>query len=149
MDQTETKTIKPILEQIIALMNIGDFRVEWNEELRRLSVFIDNEYFIKDQLPPLVENLNHLGQLIAKKIGVSLGCVDVNNYRLERERIITDLARAAARKAIMTKNEVSLPIMNSYERRLIHMELAMHPDIRTESDGEGRSRHVKIKPILE
>lgn len=149
MNQTEIKTIKQIFEQIITLMNIGDFQVEWNEESRRLSVFIANEHFIKSYLPYLVDNFNHFGQLIAKRLDISLGCVDVNNYRLERERIITDLARAAARKAVMTKSEISLPIMNSYERRLIHMELAIRPDIRTESEGEGRSRHVKIKPILE
>jgi len=149
MNQTESKTLKPIFEQIIALMNIGNFRIEWNEESRRLSVFIENEHLIQNYLPQVVDNFNQLGQLIAKRIGVDLGCIDVNNYRLERERIITDLARAAARKAIMTKGEVALPTMNSYERRLIHMELALHPDIRTESEGEGHSRHVKIKPILE
>ena len=37
--------------------------------------------------------------------------------------------------------------MNAYERRLIHVEIANHPDLKTESIGEGRERRVVIKPI--
>ena len=37
--------------------------------------------------------------------------------------------------------------MNAYERRLVHVELAVHPDVRTESEGDGRERCVVIKPI--
>ena len=37
--------------------------------------------------------------------------------------------------------------MNSYERRLVHVELAIHPDVTTESIGAGKNRYVIIKPI--
>jgi len=37
--------------------------------------------------------------------------------------------------------------MNSYERRLVHMEIASNPDLKTESVGIGKTRHVVIKPI--
>ena len=37
--------------------------------------------------------------------------------------------------------------MNSYERRLVHTALAIHPDVTTESVGEGKERYVVIKPI--
>ena len=73
--------------------------------------------------------------------------VDINNYQAERERIIQELAKAAARKVIATKIELPLPAMNAYERRLIHTELATHPDIKTESDGVGRERHVVVKLV--
>ena len=75
--------------------------------------------------------------------------IDVNNYRLKREQLIIELARAAVRKAIATKQDVSLPLMNAYERRLIHLELAGRPDAVTESSGEGRDRYVVIKPIID
>ena len=73
--------------------------------------------------------------------------VDINNYRRERENLILELARAAARKAVVTKGEIPLPVMNSYERRLIHLELSSHPDVKTESVGEGKERYIIIKPI--
>ncbi|MBI2506918.1 MAG: hypothetical protein HYW00_02165, partial [Candidatus Colwellbacteria bacterium] len=36
--------------------------------------------------------------------------------------------------------------MNAYERRLVHTELAMRPDVTTESVGT-ISRYVVVKPI--
>ena len=72
--------------------------------------------------------------------------MDVNNYRRERERLIIELAQAAARKALASKSSVDLPVLNAYERRLVHVELATRPDIKTESVGEGKDRHVVVKP---
>ncbi|MST04322.1 MAG: hypothetical protein EXS49_02020, partial [Candidatus Pacebacteria bacterium] len=45
------------------------------------------------------------------------------------------------------KSEVRLPAMNAYERRIVHTELAVRPDVKTESSGEGRERCVVIRPI--
>ena len=96
----------------------------------------------------MVINLDYLVKLMANKIGeASPFFVDINNYRRERENLILELARAAARKVIATKQEISLPAMNAYERRLVHLELVSRPDVKTESVGEGKSRYVVIKPI--
>jgi len=73
--------------------------------------------------------------------------LDVNNYRRQREDLIVELAKAAARKVAATQTEISLPPMNAYERRLIHAELAERPDLKTESKGEGKERAVVIKPL--
>ena len=80
-------------------------------------------------------------------MGIEPVVVDVNNYRRERERLIIELAKAAARRAIATKESVNLPAMNAYERRLIHAELSMRPDVATESVGEGKDRFVVVKAI--
>jgi predicted RNA-binding protein Jag len=37
--------------------------------------------------------------------------------------------------------------MSAYERRVIHAELALRPDINTESEGEPPSRCVVVKPL--
>ncbi|MEK7463381.1 MAG: R3H domain-containing nucleic acid-binding protein, partial [Patescibacteria group bacterium] len=73
--------------------------------------------------------------------------LDMNNYRREREHLISELAKAAARKVLMNKQEVQLPAMNAYERRIVHMELASRPDVKTESSGLGPERHIIVKPI--
>ena len=71
--------------------------------------------------------------------------VDINNYLANREQLILELAKAAARKVNTAKQSVNLPPMNAYERRLVHLELAMRPDVQTESEGEGLSRHVVVR----
>ena len=71
--------------------------------------------------------------------------VDVNYYRRERERLIVELARAAARKAVATKTQIELPPMNGYERRLVHVEITTHQELKTESVGLGKDRHIIIR----
>jgi spoIIIJ-associated protein len=88
-----------------------------------------------------------LFQLAGKKHDAPRIFFDINNYRKDREKLITELARGAARKVAATKEHLELPSMNSYERRIVHVELAAHPDVRTESQGLGKERKVIIKPV--
>jgi predicted RNA-binding protein Jag len=137
-----------LLKNILSGAGLTDYSIDVDSEHHHATVFIhDSPAFIKENLPALVECLNHIVQLIARKHDTQPIFVDINNYRKERERLIVELARATARKAVATKAEVPLPVMNSYERRLAHMELAAHPDVRTESFGKGHGRYVVVKPI--
>ncbi|MBI1974782.1 MAG: hypothetical protein HYS57_00290 [Parcubacteria group bacterium] len=83
-------------------------------------------------------------RLVAKPTHVTL---DINNYRFQREETLREMAKKAARKAVLSKKSVELPAMTSYERRVVHMELALRPDVTTESEGEGPERKVVVKPI--
>ncbi len=143
MDQWED-----IAKKITGFMGFEDYRVEAKPEEKRVAVFIyDGGNFLKENLPSVVESVNHIFQMIAKKNGAEIVFLDVNNYREERKTLIAELARAAAKKAIATKGDVSLPAMNSYERRLVHVALAIHPEVTTESTGDGKERYVIIRPI--
>lgn len=144
------KNLEVFVKKLIELMGFDDYTVEIDEEHRHGKIFIhSNLGLVKENLPVILDSINHLTQLITKKENQAPAFFDVNNYRREREGIIIELARAAARKAIATKEEISLPAMNSYERRIIHVELASRPDVSTESVGAGRSRYVVIRPIGE
>ena len=44
------------------------------------------------------------------------------------------------------EESVTLPLMSSYERRIIHMTLADFNGVETESVGEANSRRIIIKP---
>ena len=145
MDQWEA-TIKKVVE----LIGFRDFRVEVKPERKRASVYIyDNPILVKENLLTLVDSLNHLLRMVAKKQNQQPMFVDINNYRQERENLIAELARAAAKKVLQTKEHIQLPAMNSYERRIVHVELAIHPEVTTESIGAGKDRYVVIKPVAE
>ncbi|MBN2197868.1 hypothetical protein JW698_01570 [Candidatus Wolfebacteria bacterium] len=137
------------LKKLIELMGFDDFSVNYDEENSRFSIFINEGESFKKILPNFVVNLNYLVRLMIGKNEESLKTVfiDINNYRKERESLILELAKAAARKSSTTKEEVPLPAMNAYERRLVHMELSSHPDVKTESVGERRERYIIVKPI--
>ncbi len=138
--------LKQKLEEIFGASGI-DFSVDIDSEARRVSIFIRDEALVKDFLPKLVSDLEHIVKVIARKMQIERINVDVNNYKKDRERLIGELAKAAARKVLSEKKDIELPAMNAYERRIVHVELATRPDVKTESVGEGTERHIVVKPL--
>src|SRR3989338_7508857 len=57
-------------------------------------------------------------------------------------------ALEVANRVKVSKKAEALDPMSSYERRLIHVELASHPDLETESIGEEPERRVVIRPLI-
>lgn len=139
--------LQSTIKQLIELMGFSDFSVNYDPEAGRFSIFLNEGEGFKRFLPYFVADFDYVIKLISKKHNLESAIIDINNYRREREDLILEIARASARKAIASKEEILLPPMNAYERRLVHLELAGRPDIRTESAGQGRERYVVIKPI--
>ena len=141
--------IQQTLQKLLEIAGLNEPAVDSDLEGRRLTVFINEGQWLHDWLPRLVGDLGHIARTIGRKVGVDgMVYTDVNNYRKDRERLIVELAKAAARKVLLTKNDVTLPAMNAYERRLVHTELAIRPDVKTESVGEKKERCVVVKPLL-
>ena len=140
MEQLKTK-----IEQLLEKAGFS-FLVETDEVETRVRISIHNDA-VRDFFPRVVVDFEQVVKAIARRLGIDRVAVDVNNYKQERERIIVELARAAARKALFEKHDVELPVMNAYERRLVHVELATRPDVKTESLGEGIQRHIVVRPI--
>lgn len=74
--------------------------------------------------------------------------VDINDYKKKKTEYLKEVALTAADEVAITKREKELPSMSSYERRVVHTELASRADILTESIGEEPERRVKIKPRI-
>ena len=138
---------KTKIKTILDLLGLKEPSIDFNEENHKIIVFVNEGEWIKKLLPSFVSDIERVANLIGKKQNISPIFVDINNYRKERENLIVELAKAAARKATASKAEVKLPAMNSYERRLVHTELSTRPDVKSESIGEGKDRSVVVKPI--
>jgi len=72
--------------------------------------------------------------------------VDIGDYRLRRQEALNNLALSAAEKVVTTGEPFGLPPMSAYERRLVHIALADHPEVETVSEGEGFQRRVVVQP---
>ena len=71
--------------------------------------------------------------------------IDVNDYHeAELERVRAS-ARMLAQRARLFKHDVELPPQSPYERLVVHELFAEDPEIKTESAGEGKFRHVVLK----
>jgi len=71
--------------------------------------------------------------------------VDVNDYRTKQIKDLQTKALMMAERARSFQYDVELSPMSSYERLIIHTTLQDAPNVKTESQGEGRSRRVVIK----
>jgi spoIIIJ-associated protein len=69
---------------------------------------------------------------------------DANGYRQSRLSELELMAQKAAEKVKATRVPFVFDPMNAQDRRIIHMAIVDFPGIRTESEGEGQMRRVKI-----
>lgn len=140
------------------------------EVLRRLGVkYEEIVVFTETSIPKFVIKSSESGMLIGTK-GENLGAlnhllkrlvskgsaenseavkffVDVNDYQ---ERLLEDLKtkiKIMSERAKSFKIDVELEPMSSYERMHVHSILEGTPNIKTESVGAGRERHVVIRYI--
>ena len=74
---------------------------------------------------------------------ISFDCQNRRSLRLEELRIAAGVAAEKVRK---TGTPYHFTPMSSRERRILHLALRDHADLRTESDGEGMQRKVVVYP---
>ena len=72
--------------------------------------------------------------------------IDVEGYKQRRSEALQALAVRMAEQVRVRGVPFTLEPMPAYERRIIHLALADHPDVITESTGEGDARKVVILP---
>ena len=95
-----------------------------------------------------VAALQYIARLIiSKEIGEGVNIVvDVEGHRRRREEQLRRMARKMAEQVVQRQRTMALEPMSASERRIIHLELRDHPDVFTESVGEGDRRKVTIIP---
>ena len=72
--------------------------------------------------------------------------IDVDGYKERRYKALRSLALRIAEQVKVKRAPFTLEPMSAYERRIIHLTLADHPDVATESTGVGEARKVVILP---
>jgi spoIIIJ-associated protein len=89
-------------------------------------------------------------RMLAKKLGESVRIViDINGVQQYKDEQLKNRASLMSDRAKFFKMDVELEPMSSYDRMVIHSCLENVPNIKTESVGEGKSRHLVIKYIPE
>lgn len=73
--------------------------------------------------------------------------IDINGFQKKRIDTIKTTAHMMAERARFFKSSVSLEPMSPYDRLIVHEHLANVKDVKTESEGVGRDRHVVIRYV--
>jgi spoIIIJ-associated protein len=93
-------------------------------------------------------SLQYIVRLImVHKMQVQMPIVlDVEGYKQRRCEGLRILATRLAEQVKTRKEPFTMEPMTAFERRVIHITLAGHPDVTTESTGVGEARKVVITP---
>ncbi len=123
---------------------------EVGEEVRKRYLHLDIE---GTDLGPLIgrrgETLDNLQYLLRLMINQKIHkwkniIIDVEHYKERRLNQLRQLADRMADQVARTGRAISLEPMPANERRIVHMVLRDHPNVYTESYGEGPRRKVHI-----
>jgi spoIIIJ-associated protein len=72
--------------------------------------------------------------------------VDCQNFRRGKDLELQQMAKFLIDKVKSTKTPQELGPLNSYARRVVHMEVALDPEVTSESQGDGQMKTVIIAP---
>jgi spoIIIJ-associated protein len=152
------QAVKGVLEKLLELMDVPG------------TVVLSDEFTTDDDegnLASLGVNIegDDLGILIGRR-GLTMGSlqqmvrvimshqaqvkipivVDVEGYKQRRCEGLRALAERLAGQVKVRRVPFTMEPMSAFERRVIHLTLADHPDVTTESIGVGEGRKVVISP---
>ena len=73
--------------------------------------------------------------------------VDIADYKKNRQDRLAVKVEEWIKKVVDSKQDMSLKPMNAADRRIVHKVAGEDSRVSTESDGEGRDRHVVISYV--
>lgn len=122
--------------------------IERKEELISINITTNNaQTLIGRQGLVLADIQLLLRKIIKKKTGEDLYIsVDIDSYKKKKEKYLKDLAWNIADEVLKTGQEKEIPLVSSFDRRIVHIELQQRNDVLTESIGDGEERRIIVKP---
>ncbi len=136
MELLKVEKITKIFVGLIALKDV-DFSIKKGELVGLIG--------------PNGEHLRALNAIARRLVEKSHGeeaasfLIDVNNYHEDQMERVRENARLLAQRARLFKHDVEMGPMSAYERLVVHELFAEDPEIKTESQGEGKFRHIVLK----
>lgn len=165
-DPTEQEPAETADERMHNLEEEGDIAADYLEELLDIAdldgdidIDVDGdrasvEIAGSDQLArlnrPKGELLDAMQELARLAVQTRTGnrsrlMLDIGGFRAEHKDGLEELATKAVAEARAEGQPVPLRPMNPFERKVVH-DVAKREGLRSESDGDGKDRHVVIYP---
>lgn len=145
----DQKIVKEESEVLLKQLGIeGDCEVLLNEEGAEVIFNTSDTGIVIGYHGETLEALQLiLSLLVSKKIGRFIRVsVDIGDYKKNRADFLQNLTLQTKARVLQENQELSLPNLKSWERRIVHMFLQDDEEVTSESIGEGRERVLVIKP---
>lgn len=137
------------LEELLDIYDLdGDIEIDVRQGRAYLEVSAGDDSNLKlISAPETVEALQELTRLAVqvKTNSFSRLILDVGGSRQTRVNDLTRIVNKLVAKVKDTGEAVPMKPMSSYERKIVH-DLVSEAGLISESEGEGKERHIVIKP---
>ncbi|ATG50572.1 RNA-binding protein [Brachybacterium vulturis] len=137
------------LEELLDITDLdGDMDIDVDGD--RASVEIRGADRLARLNRPKGELLDALQELARLAVQTRTGqrsrlMLDIGGFRAEHKNSLEELAATAIAEAKESGGPVPMRAMNPFERKVVH-DVAKREGLRSESDGDGKNRHVVIYP---
>ena len=137
------------LEELLDIYDLdGDIEIDVRQGRAYLEVTASGDSNLKlISDPETVEALQELTRLAVqvKTNSFSRLILDVGGSRQTRVNDLTRIVNKLVAKVKDTGEAIPMKPMSSYERKIVH-DLVSEAGLTSESEGEGKERHIVIKP---
>lgn len=149
MDKKEKEIIENAVSEFLKLVEIdGTFKVVGDDEGINIILDTKDSGLVIGYHGDTLESLQLITSLwIAKSLGRFIRIsIEVGDYKKKRTEWLKNLALTTREKVIAQNQEIALPELKSWERRVIHLLLKDDERVISESQGEDRDRVLVISP---
>lgn len=141
---------KTILEEILRYVKLPVvIDGEPREDHIYLNIVSNGSGLLIGKKGQVLDALQYLvSRILSKQVGQNVSVVvDTENYRSRREDSLRELAQKLREKVKKTGKPITTGLMNTSERKIVHLALKDDPDVKTKSKGEGNMKRMVIYPV--
>ena len=149
MDKKEKKIIDNTVSELLELLGIdGTFEIKDAEDGIDVVLDTKDSGLVIGYHGDTLESLQLVISLcIAKRLDKFVRVsIEVGDYKKNRTEWLKNLAITTKERVISLHQEIALPELKSWERRIVHMLLKDDADVVSQSQGEGRDRTLVVSP---
>ncbi|WNY69578.1 RNA-binding cell elongation regulator Jag/EloR [Borreliella andersonii] len=152
-DEICDKILKFVKEMLIKMGYSVHLTIEPKEGgYVKISIETDSPNILIGREGKNLDSLQLLTNVYASKLIGENGAfnrviLDIGDYRERFKSRFINLAINSFHKVKRTRRSILLPSMNPFERRIVHTTLNRYSDIKTESEGDGNIKRIRVSYV--
>ncbi|QUG73032.1 protein jag [Borreliella afzelii] len=152
-DEICDKILEFVKEMLIKMGYTVNLTIELKEEgYVKISIETDSPNILIGREGKNLDSLQLLTNVYTSRLIGDTGAfnrviLDIGDYRERFKSRFINLAINSFHKVKRTRRSILLPSMNPFERRIIHTTLNRYSDIKTESEGDGNIKRIRVSYV--
>ncbi len=144
--------LSEVLDNLLGMLLLeGSYEIEETDEGFAVSIETNDAGRLIGARGESLDGLQLLiNQIMSRKVGeegFKRVILDVSGWRKQKEEDLTQRAKDWGKQVLETGKEMEIEPQSSWQRRVVHSIISEMGGLSSESVGEGRDRHIVIKPL--